>query len=271
MVVRTDVKPLPGQPILPGQKTPQQFLDAAAQKAADAVNKVVGTTGGFYYRDTPGQYSAGVGVLPQKVLLSDEQFEYEIQRILGDETLRRDLAIDLYRDRSITNASSINTDSGVASGLLNSVAKYKASADSGNISYLDWLAGRAAVGREAPDLEGSGGRGAGGYSGPVTTNTISTLSKRDVEVTLNDFATEMLGRNLTEQELKKYSKKFQKQDLQDQVNVRTPSGQSQLTSVTKEKPTRETMAMDIIRGNEDYATNTINTDVMDIMAKRLGL
>jgi len=153
--------------------------------------------------------------------------------------------------------------------LLNSVAKYKASSDSGKISYLDWLAGRAAVGREAPDLDGGGG--SGGYSGPVTTNTISTLSKRDVEVTLNDFATDMLGRNLTEQELKKYSKKFQKEDLQAQVNVRTPNGPSQVTSVTKEKPTRETMAMDIIRSNEDYATNTINTDVMDIMAKRLGL
>ncbi len=269
MVVRTDVKPLPGQSTLPGQKNPKDFLDIAAQKAADAVNKVVDTTGGFYYRDTPGQYSAGVGALSQKVILSDEQFEYEIQRILSDETLRRDLAIDLYRDRSITNASSINTDSGVASGLLNSVAKYKASADSGNISYLDWLANRAAIGREIPDLDG--GDGGGGYSGPVTTKTISTLSKRDVEVTLNDFATEMLGRNLTKQELEKYSKKFEKQDLQAQVNVRTPSGQSQLTSVTKEKPTRETMAMDIIRSNEDYATNTINTDVMDIMAKRLGL
>jgi hypothetical protein len=260
--------PLPGQQRLPGEPTP---LEKAQKLAEDATNKVVQQGQGFYYRDTPGEY-VGSGLTPsQKVVLSDEQFEYEIQRILGDETLRRDLAIDLYRDRSITNASSINTDSGVASGLLNSVAKYKASSDSGNISYLDWLANRAAVGREAPDLEGSGGRGAGGYSGPVTTNTISALSKRDVEVTLNDFATEMLGRNLTDQELKKYSKKFQKQDLQAQVNVRTPNGQSQLTSVTKEKPTRETMAMDIIRGNEDYATNTINTDVMDIMAQRLGL
>lgn len=262
--------PLPGQQTLPGQpKTP---LQVAEDLVNNATNNAVPKGQGFYYRDTPAQYSAGVGVLSQKVILSDEDFEYEIQRILSDETLRRDLAIDLYRDRSITNASSINTDSGVASGLLNSVAKYKASADSGNISYLDWLANRAAIGREAPSLDGNGpGGGGGGYSGPVTTNTISTLSKRDVEVTLNDFATEMLGRNLTDKELKKYSSRFQKEDLQAQVNVRTPSGQSQLTSVTKEKPTRETMAMDIIRGNEDYATNTINTDVMDIMAKRLGL
>lgn len=248
----------------------KKALDNANALRDDAISGVVEEGQGFYYRDTPGQYSAGVGVLPKKIILSDEEFDIEIQRILGDDTKRRDLAVDLYRDRSITNASSIDTDSGVAGGLLNSVAKYKASSGSGRVSYLDWLADRASRGRPAPGEDGSGGSG-GGYSGPVTTNTISTLSKRDVEVTLNDFATEMLGRNLTKQELKKYSSKFEKQDLQAQVNVRTPNGPSQLTSVTKEKPTRENMAMDIVRSNEDYATNTINTDVMDIMAQRLGL
>ena len=252
------------------KSTPQEILANLQALKDDAISGVVEKGQGFYYRDTPGQYSAGVGVLPQKVVLSDEQFEYEIQRILGDESIRRDLAVDLYRDRSIYNAAGMETDSTVASGLLNSVAKYKASEDFGKVSYLDWLADRASRGRPAPGEDGSGGSG-GGYSGPVTTNTISTLSKRDVEVTLNEFATEMLGRNLTKQELKKYSSKFEKQDLQAQVNVRTPNGPSQLTSVTKEKPTRENMAMDIIRSNKDYATNTINTDVMDIMAQRLGL
>jgi hypothetical protein len=252
------------------KSTPQEILANLQALKDDAISGVVEKGQGFYYRDTPGQY-VGSGLSPsQKIVLSDEQFEYEIQRILGDESIRRDLAVDLYRDRSIYNAAGMETDSTVASGLLNSVAKYKASENFGKVSYLDWLADRASRGRPAPGEDGSGGSG-GGYSGPVTTNTISTLSKRDVEVTLNDFATEMLGRNLTKQELKKYSSKFEKQDLQAQVNVRTPNGPSQLTSVTKEKPTRENMAMDIIRSNKDYATNTINTDVMDIMAQRLGL
>ena len=267
MVVRTDVKPLPGQQELPGELTPLQI----AQNIVDnATNNAVSKGQGFYYRDTPGQYSAGVGVLPQKVVLSDEQFENEIQRILGDESIRRDLAVDLYRDRSIYNAAGIETDSTVASGLLNSVAKYKASKDFGKVSYLDWLADRASRGRPAPGKDGSDGSG-GGYSGPVTTNTISTLSKRDVEVTLNDFATEMLGRNLTKQELKKYSSKFEKQDLQAQVNVRTPNGPSQLTSVTKEKQSRESIVQDILQENPDYAKNVINTDVLDMFKRRLGI
>ena len=252
------------------KSTPQEILAILQALKDDAISGVVEKGQGFYYRDTPGQY-VGSGLSPsQKIILNDEQFGFEIQRILGDESIRRDLAVDLYRDRSIYNAAGMETDSTVASGLLNSVAKYKASENFGKVSYLDWLADRASRGRPAPGEDGSGGSG-GGYSGPVTTNTISTLSKRDVEVTLNEFATEMLGRNLTKQELKKYSSKFEKQDLQAQVNVRTPNGPSQLTSVTKEKPTRENMAMDIIRSNKDYATNTINTDVMDIMAQRLGL
>ena len=123
----------------------------------------------------------------------------------------------------------------------------------------------------AGGLGGNGGKGGGAYTGPVTTNTISTLSKRDVEVTLNDFAIEMLGRNLTKQELKKYSSKFEKQDLQAQVNVRTPNGPSQLTSVTKEKQSRESIVQDILQENPDYAKNVINTDVLDMFKKRLGI
>ena len=124
------------------------------------------------------------------------------------------------------------------------------------------------------DPDNAGGKKGGGrgrYTGPVTSTTISTMDDRDVEVTLNKFAIDMLGRNLTEQELKKYSKQFQKEDLQPQTSIRTPNGQAESTSVTKEKPTRENMAMDIVRSNDDYVTNTINTDVMEIMAQRLGL
>ena len=252
------------------KSTPQEILAILQALKDDAISGVVEKGQGFYYRDTPGQY-VGSGLSPsQKIILNDEQFGFEIQRILGDESIRRDLAVDLYRDRSIYNAAGMETDSTVASGLLNSVAKYKASENFGKVSYLDWLADRASRGRPAPGEDGSGGSG-GGYSGPVTTNTISTLSKRDVEVTLNEFATEMLGRNLTKQELKKYSSKFEKQDLQAQVNVRTPNGPSQLTSVTKEKQSRESIVQDILQENPDYAKNVINTDVLDMFKRRLGI
>ena len=109
------------------------------------------------------------------------------------------------------------------------------------------------------------------YTGPVQTNTISTMDDRDVEITLNEFATEMLGRNLTKKELDKYSNKFKKQDLQAQTNLRVPNGPGEVTSMTQEKPSRENMAKDIVRSNDDYVTNTINTDVYEIMARRLGL
>lgn len=118
--------------------------------------------------------------------------------------------------------------------------------------------------------DGGGGAGSA-YSGPVQTSTISTMDDRDVEITLNEFATEMLGRNLTKKELDKYSNKFKKQDLQAQTNLRVSNGPGEVTSMTQEKPSRENMAKDIVRSNDDYVTNTINTDVYEIMARRLGL
>jgi hypothetical protein len=114
-------------------------------------------------------------------------------------------------------------------------------------------------------------KGSSAYTGPVQTNTISTMDDRDVEITLNEFATEMLGRNLTKKELNKYSNKFKKQDSQAQTNLRVPNGPAQVTSATQEKVTRETIAKDIVRENPDYAKNVINTDVLEMFANRLGL
>tara|TARA_R110000868_G_scaffold21605_2_gene89374 strand:+ start:462 stop:755 length:294 start_codon:yes stop_codon:yes gene_type:complete len=97
------------------------------------------------------------------------------------------------------------------------------------------------------------------------------MDDRDVEITLNEFATEMLGRNLTDKELNKYSKKFKKQDALPQVSLRTPNGPGQVTSVTQERKSRESIVQDIIQKNPDYAKNVINTDVLDMFKKRLGI
>mgnify|MGYP006401351913 CR=1 FL=1 len=243
------------------------LADAEAAVAA-ATDGVAASGGSLYFSNTRGQYSAGRGFLPEKITFNDAQFEEEIYRILGDDQMRRDFAEDLYRDRSIYNAAGMDTDSTVINGLLASVKKYKASSDSGKVAYVDWLAKRAANGRPAPKEDNGGG---GGYSGPVQSISSSVMDDRDVEITLNEFATEMLGRNLTDKELNKYSKKFKKQDALPQVSLRTPNGPGQVTSVTQERKSRESIVQDIIQKNPDYAKNVINTDVLDMFKKRLGI
>ena len=229
MVARTDGKTLPGQQTLPGQPTP---LEKAQKLAEDATNKVAQQGQGFYYRDTPGQYVGSALSPSQKVILDDEQFDSEIQRILGDESIRKDLAVDLYRDRSIYNAAGMETDSTVANGLLNSVAKYKASEDSGKVSYLDWLADRASRGRPAPGEDGGNGggggssRGGGGYSGP--TSSVTLMNERDLRSTADAVASTVVGRGISDDEFKKILKKVRTAERAN-PSISTPGVGSNVT------------------------------------------
>jgi len=229
MVARTDGKTLPGQQTLPGQPTP---LEKAQKLAEDATNKVAQQGQGFYYRDTPGQYVGSALSPSQKVILDDEQFDSEIQRILGDESIRKDLAVDLYRDRSIYNAAGMETDSTVANGLLNSVAKYKASEDSGKVSYLDWLADRASRGRPAPGEDGGNGggggssRGGGGYSGP--TSSVTLMNERDLRSTADAVASTVVGRGISDDEFKKILKQVRTAERAN-PSISTPGVGSNVT------------------------------------------
>lgn len=123
-----------------------------------------------------------------------------------------------------------------------------------------------------PNRSRGDGGGGGAYAGPVQSNVSSIMADEDIPRTLNEFATEMLGRNLTEKEMNKYTKKFKKQDREnEQISLRTPNGPAQSSTVTQEKVTRDTIARNIMQENPAYADQTINTDVLDIFAKRLGI
>lgn len=206
-----------------------------------------------------------------KNVYSDAELPSQIIRIFNDPVKREALAFDLYMAGHASDTRVFDTQSSFILAADNMLRAYN-SDDAGILgsqNALSWLADRAdESNREPPNIDGTGG---GAYSGPVRTVTSSVMDDRDVEVTLNELATDMLGRNLTKKELNKYSQRFKKQDALPQVNVRTPNGPGQVTSVTQERQTRESIGQDILRSNDDYVTNTINTDVMDIMAQRLGL
>ena len=243
------------------KSTPQEILANLQALKDDAISGVVEKGQGFYYRDTPGQY-VGSGLSPsQKIILNDEQFGFEIQRILGDESIRRDLAVDLYRDRSIYNAAGMETDSTVASGLLNSVAKYKASEDFGKVSYLDWLADRASRGRPAPGEDGSGGR----YSGPVTTTSTTITDENTAEALLDKYARDLLGRGLTKKETQKYIKDFNKAEA-GAPQVTTSAGTGAVrTSTTETAASKEELLREVVSKNPDFAKYQVDTTIMDML------
>ena len=127
---------------------------------------------------------------------------------------------------------------------------------------------------QSPELFGddvAGGRRSGAYAGPRITTSVSVTAKEDVERTLNTFAVDMLGRNLTDEELKKYTAEYRKQEMgAPRVTTTTPQGRAATTSVTEETVSRETIARNILQDNPVFADNVIKTDVLDMFFNRLG-
>lgn len=119
---------------------------------------------------------------------------------------------------------------------------------------------------------GEGGGGGGGrYTGPRTTTSVSVTAKEDVKRTLNSFAVDMLGRNLTDEELRKYTAEYREQERgAPRVTTTTPQGPAATTSVTEETVSRETIARNILQDNPMFADNVIKTDVLDMFFNRLG-
>ena len=249
------------------------------QERADAVGAEAGTGSIWLNSEEPTSNTAELmssGYKRGRNIVADVDLQSQVLRIYEDPKKRKQLAEDLYLAGYANDTRVWSTATFFQSSFNNMIASYNSS-DEGikkSEAALSWVRKKADISeRDLPPGFGGGedGGGGSGYSGPVQSISSSVMDDRDVEVTLNEFATEMLGRNLTKKELNKYSNKFKKQDALPQVNVRTPNGPAQVTSQTQERVTRDTIAKDILRENPDYAKNVINTDVLEMFANRLGL
>ena len=256
---------------------PPEILKAIDDKAdLEAKEKTGVYWGSVPYPAFEGPYNpnteegAGYG---KRIIYSQDEASTKFLSLFDNKAAVNDMATDLWK-LGLGDARVRSMPNYFEAAGMNAVLAYNASETKGDLSLTDWIGLRASESKrgEPPwNPDGSPKESGGGYTGPVRTISSSVMDDRDVEVTLNELATDMLGRNLTKKELNKYSQRFKKQDALPQVNVRTPNGPGQVTSVTQESQTRESIGEDILRSNDDYVTNTINTDVMDIMAQRLGL
>ncbi len=200
-----------------------------------------------------------------------------LRKFFDDEENRADFAEDLYMVGSISNDYSLNYSSAMYQGATEALEQYKASPmylnDSG--SFKDWVESSAnsarASGKELPDGWGESGGGSGRYTGPVTTRSLSNVSSEDLRTSLNSFATDMLGRNLTEKELKKYAKQYKSVEKTNFTETtRTPRGDSLVESVTKSPIDTGIIIRDTLRDSPSFTENVMRTDVLDMFANRLG-
>lgn len=200
-----------------------------------------------------------------------------LRKFFDDEENRADFAEDLYMVGSISNDYALNYSSAMYQGATEALEQYKASPmylnDSG--SFKDWVESSAnsarASGKELPDGWGESGGGSGRYTGPVTTRSLSNVSSEDLRTSLNSFATDMLGRNLTEKELKKYAKQYKSVEKTNFTETtRTPRGDSLVESVTKSPIDTGIIIRDTLRDSPSFTENVMRTDVLDMFANRLG-
>ena len=219
--------------------------------------------------DPNTEEGAGYG---KKIIYSKDEASTKFLSLFDNKAAVNDMATDLWK-LGLGDARVRSMPNYFEAAGMNAVVAYNASETKGDLSLTEWIGLRASESKrgEPPWNPDGSPKESGAYTGPVRTIDSTVMDDRDVEITLNDFATDMLGRNLTNKELKKYSSKFKKQDALPQVSLRTPNGPGQVTSVTQERQSRNSIVQDILQENPDYAKNVINTDVLDMFKRRLGI
>lgn len=171
--------------------------------------------------------------------------------------------------------------------LFNGIAAGRGHGSTGPGVYADMIAESVANGsaQKTPvqiALEGvqdgrlpyaaSGSSGAGGsgtYRGPVTRTDYTVTDKISAHNLLNNLATDVLGRNLTDEELKKYTKKFNASEMANpSVTTSTPSGHNSVVNSTT-APTKEALAKQILQSTDEFADEAVDTKVVDMFLNRI--
>jgi len=131
--------------------------------------------------------------------------------------------------------------------------------------FYDWLGSYQMPG----GLPQKTGRGAA-YTGPVTTTSVSITDRDSAASLLNQAATDLIGRNLTEEEINKYTKQFAQMEKQNpQVTTTTNNRRGTATQVTKGGMDKNEMLRQIVTKNPDFARYQIDSTALDWFANQI--
>lgn len=129
------------------------------------------------------------------------------------------------------------------------------------VDVYDLLNGRPTGGG---DGSGRGGSGSGS-SGPRTTSSASITDATTAEALLNKVATDLIGRNLTANEIKKYTQQFNTMERQNPAMTTT----SESGSVSTSAPDKAELLRQVVSKNPDYMKYQVDTTVMDMFLDRI--
>lgn len=167
----------------------------------------------------------------------------------------------LYSMRYATNLNSVATAIGRAVDVYAYGKK--------EVPFSSWLDQTANSPTNLRALMKAQGVGGGAYTGPVTTTSVQITDATTAEGLLQKFSQDMLGRNLSKDEVAKYTQQLNKQEKANpQVTYSDGHGASQSQS-TKTAPDKQQILHNIISQNSDYIPNQIDTTVMDQFLNRI--
>ena len=111
----------------------------------------------------------------------------------------------------------------------------------------------------------AGSSGSGKYKGPVTTTSSTITDEISAKALLNNYARDLIGRDLNDKEVEKYVKQFNRLETENpQVSLSTP-GVGRASSVTNTPASKEELLRQVVSSNPDYAKFQIDTTIMDML------
>ena len=206
--------------------------------------------------EIPGRVTSSGGTTK-----SASQIQREILAAAANRNPNYNTWVDVLLRGGFTSKSRAKIPLYVASDAMNAIKMYQAySVEGGRNSFQDWMISYV---QSAPQLESA--EGSGGYSGPVTTTTVSITDENTAEALLDKYARDLLGRGLTKQETQKYIKDFNKAEAAaPQVTTSAGSGATR-TSTTETAASKEELLRQVVSSNPDYAKFQVDTTIVDML------
>ena len=234
------------------KRGPVNYGEAQTSKgSADFLEKEGYGAGGFEYFETktPISYKNALEKLNT------------IRNAAGGENPSKE-AVDHYKTFTKNLKKYTNTDYKSGAGELKAFEMLLKDAQGGANSAMELLDGAFGPGGSRDD---GGGDSGGSYKGPVTSTSSTITDEISAKALLNNYARDLIGRDLNDKEIDKYVKRFNKLEAENpQVSVSTP-GVGRSSSVTNTAASKEELLRQVVSSNPDYAKFQMDTTIMDLL------
>lgn len=201
------------------------------------------------------QYSAGRVVTAPSSSVYEAMLDFEQLRVLNPAGYRR--IVDQLRNAGLIS-SRVTSPTAIADVYRTVLEASAQTVEMGQPQTPEDLLGQLSTGQAAVEETGGGRVGAAAYTGPVS--TVDLANETTAYTLLNTAARDMIGRDLTEDEVRKYTKQLNQIEMQ---SARTATPQGPGMTVYSGGVDRDEVVRQLISDNPEFAGYQLNHQIMD--------